>query len=141
MNRTDWTIAGIAAVAMLASAIHGWAHATIPVDIPGWQLGAAIFLLFVLLLSGLVLLATGRRVTGLGTLFGAGLAGLAFEGLFHFVVENPDHVSTVEHGQTLFANTALLSTAGNGVLAIAAAWFLWDHLQGPSSSSSIASIR
>jgi hypothetical protein len=62
-----------------------------------------------------------RRVGGV-LLFGAGLAGLAFEGVWHFLVANPDHVAHVADHRVAFGLTALLSTASN-LLLLGAGWF------------------
>ena len=141
MNRTDWLLATVAAVSVLSLVVHGWAHVTIPVGNPVWQLVLVLVFLFVAPVAGVALLAAGRRRQAIWTLTVAGIAGLTLEGLLHFVLANPDHVASVETGAVLFTTTALLSTTGDALLALAAGWAWRRQAQGSSSSSSIASMR
>ena len=64
---------------------------------------------------GAVLISRGRLAAGGWPVVLSGLAALAFEGRYHFVV-NPDHVSAVTSGRGLFATTAALSIAGDAML-------------------------
>lgn len=141
MRRNGWALVGLAGLSVIATAIHGWAHATIPVESPTWRLLLVVVLLFLAPILGAVLAASDRRRIGAWTLLLAGLGGLTLEGVLHFVVRNPDHVATVERGHALFANTAVLSTAGDALLVLGAGWVLWHQAQGSSSNSSIASMR
>lgn len=141
MNRGDWVLAAVAVVSVVASLAHGLAHATIPVEDPAWRLALALVVLFVAPALGVTLLGLGRRVAAQWTLSLAGGAGLVFEGVLHFVVVNPDHVSAVETGHILFLNTAILTTAGDALLLAVAAGLLWRQAQGSSRRSAIASTR
>ena len=69
----------------------------------------------------------GRVRAGGAVLLAAGLAALGFEAVFHFVVSNPDHVATVDHGRALFTWTAALSTLGDLALALAGALLVRRH--------------
>lgn len=138
-SQADWALAGIAIVSVIASTVHGWAHATIPVPGPAWRLSLVVLTLFVAPIVGLALLATGRSLAGAWTLLLSGVAGLTLEGLLHFVVVNSDNVATVEAGHALFANTAALTTAGDALLVLAAGWVLWHSSRGSSQRSSLTS--
>lgn len=141
MNRSTRALVAAASLSVLATAVHGWAHATIPVESPAWLSLLVVFVLFLAPILGAIIVVSGRRRIGAWTLLVAGIGGLALEGTLHFVVRNSDHVATVEQGHALFANTAALSTGGDALLLIGAGWILWRQAQGSSSSSSIASIR
>ncbi|MDY6817505.1 MAG: hypothetical protein SVG88_02495 [Halobacteriales archaeon] len=109
---------------MLLSLVHGVTHLVLPVTVHGWQYGFAIVVLFMAPLAGVVLIIYDRSVTGGILLAIAGMAALAFELLYHFIIMNPDHVATIATGQLVFATTAVLTTIGDGVLIAVAGWFL-----------------
>lgn len=110
-------------------------HATIPVHVPLWQYGFAAVVIFLGPVVGLALLRADRARAGLFVVLLAGLASLAFEGVFHFVIENADHVGTVERGRSIFTGTAILTTAGDLLLVLVAGWYLW-RLPGAESGYS-----
>jgi len=112
-------------VHLLFTVVHGLAHAGIPVPVRDWQNAFAVGVILVapLVAAGLVL--SGRGRVGAALAFLSGFAALAFEGLFHFVVANPDHVGAVEAGQTVFAATAILTVGGDLLLVVVAGWCLW----------------
>lgn len=103
---------------------HGVAHGVVPVPIADWQAAYSAAMLFGAPIVGGTLVVTGRRALGAALLVVAGFGALAFEGLAHFVVANPDHIGTVEAGYTIFATTATLSTVGDAALLVGAAWIL-----------------
>ncbi|PSP90344.1 hypothetical protein BRC87_06000 [Halobacteriales archaeon QS_4_66_20] len=124
MIRARSLLVAVVAGHVVLSGVHGMAHATIPVAVPGWQYGYAAVVIFVAPVAGAALVVRNRPVLGGWLLVVSGLAALGFEGLAHFVVSNSDHVSAVESGRALFGSTAVLTTAGNALLLVAAAWFL-----------------
>ena len=58
----------------------------------------------------------------LGAIVGLSVAIIVFEGAFHFMIDNPDHVEHVVDHHASFGVTAILTTLGN-LLLIVAAWF------------------
>ncbi len=130
MNRAGRTVAAAVAVHLALSVAHGVTHVTVPVHIPGWQFGYAVVVILLAPVVGVALLAAGRMDAGLRLVLLAGVAALAFEGLLHFVVVNPDHVSTVGIGATVFATTAALTTVGDAFLVAVAGWVVWRRRRG-----------
>ena len=105
---------------ILLTVLHALVHAAIPVIPDGEVAAFATVSLYLLPVAGAGLAVSGYRRVGGAALFTAGIASFAFEGLFHFIISNPDHVAHVDH--TLFGVTAILTTVGN-LLLIVAAWF------------------
>lgn len=107
-----------------ASAVHGLVHLAIPVHVHGWQYGYAVAVVVAAPVVGVALLVRGRDTAGATLLLLSGVAALAFEARYHFVVANPDNVAAVESHRVLFGATATLTTAGDVALVAGAAWFL-----------------
>lgn len=122
MNRDVAVVAAAVAVHLALTLAHGWAHATIPVPYEDWQGVYAGVVLFLAPVAGVVALVVGRVRLACWFLVLAGVAGFAFEAAFHFLVAGPDHVGSVEHGTSLFASTAVLTTLGDAVLVAAGGW-------------------
>lgn len=122
----------LAAVAghLLLTALHGVVHAAIPVVPAGLTFAFAFGSLYVLPVAGAVLSMRGRSLASAAVLFGAGVAGFAFEGVFHFLVANPDHVAHVAAHKDWFGVTAVLTTAGD-LLLVAAAWLAISGVEQP----------
>lgn len=112
------------AIHVVLSLSHGVAHVTIPVQILLWQGVFVGVVLVTLPLVGVGFLATDSPSIGYWIILLAGLAGFAFEGSFHFVITNPDHVSSVVTEPVLFTSTAFLTTASDLVLVAIAGWAL-----------------
>lgn len=110
------------AVHIALTLAHGGVHVTVPVRLAHWQTLIVAIVLFGLPLAGALLVARGRAARGVLFLCFAGVAGVAFEGVFHFVVANPDHVASVPRLVVAFHHTAVLSTLGNLVLVAGGAW-------------------
>jgi len=107
---------------LLLTALHAVVHAAIPV-VPGGAVAAfATVSLYLLPVAGAGLAVTGHRRAGGAVLLAAGIASFAFEGAFHFAFSNPDHVAHVADRHASFAVTAILTTAGD-LLLVVAAWF------------------
>lgn len=117
-------LAGAAFLHVGASLPHGAVHGWIPVHVAPGLLAAVAVTVFLVPLAGLGLVATGRSRSGAWVLVVAGLAAFAVEGGAHFVVANPDHVASVADGSAAFAATAVLTTAGDLLLAGVAGWVL-----------------
>ena len=124
MNCDDRLVAGAVAVHLALTLGHGWAHASIPVPYVEWQGVYAGVVLFLAPVAGLLALVGGRQRLGYWLVLLAGVGGVAFEGLFHFVVHSPDHVASVGNAAGLFASTAVLTTLGDALLVAVAYWSL-----------------
>lgn len=125
----------VVALHLAVTAAHGVAHATIPVPVTDWQGGYTAVVLFGMPVVGAVGLRRGGLRTGATLLLVGGLGALAFEGVCHFLVASPDNVAAVDRGVALFAVTATLSTAVDGLLAATGGWFLWRHRHGSSATA------
>ena len=106
---------------LLLTSIHGMVHAVVPVFPTGRNAALAAVFLYILPVLGAGLVIYGRRVIGTTLLLSAGIAGLTFEGVFHFVIANPDHVAHISSHRTAFGLTAVLTTASN-ILVLAAGY-------------------
>lgn len=125
MGREVRVLTAALALALAAPAAHGVVHAAIPVWNPGWQLAYVAVVLFVAPVAGVLDARRGHLRRGAALVAGAGVAGLTFEGPFHFVLANPDHVAHVTRAQLPFAATAALSTAGSLLVAVVGGWVWW----------------
>jgi hypothetical protein len=119
----DRTLTAAVLANLVLSGAHGAVHAVAGVPVAPWQ-GAVLGVGLVLApVAGLVLARRGRPPLAVA-LVGAGAAlALATEAPWHFLLANPDHVAHADAG-VAFAATALLTTAGDAlvVLAAAGAW-------------------
>ena len=120
VNRRNLILAAVIGHLLLTS-IHGMVHAVVPVFPTGRNAALAAILLYILPVLGAGTIIYGHR--GMGTIFllSAGIAGLTFEGVFHFVIANPDHVAHISSHRTAFGLTAVLTTASN-ILVLAAGY-------------------
>jgi len=134
-ERSASLVVAAVAVSVTLTAVHGVAHASIPVLLRDWQTVYVASVLFGLPVLGGAVAVRGRVRTGSWIAFAGGLGALAFESLAHFAVHNPDHVATVESGLALFAGTAGLSVVGDALLVVAAGWVLRGQTHGSSTSS------
>lgn len=132
-------VAAVVALHLGVTAVHGIAHATIPVPIADWQGLYTAVVLFGLPVGAVVARRRGAVTACAWLLLVAGVGAFAFEALFHFVIDSPDHVAAVEHSRALFGVTATLSTASDTLLAATGGWLLWRHRQGSSATSSSVS--
>lgn len=106
---------------LLLTGLHGLVHAAIPVLPTGWIAAFATVSLYVLPVVGAGLAVRGQRRVGGAVLLAAGVASFLFEGAFHFLVSNPDHVAHVPAHHLSFGVTAILTTMGD-LLLVVAAW-------------------
>jgi len=125
------------AVHIVFAVAHAVSHVTIPVLVADWQYAFVVGALFVAPVTGAVLVATGRATTGAWLVLLSGVASFAFEGVFHFVVPNPDHIAQVGAGADAFATTAALTTAGDALMALAAGWLIWRQARGSRRTQSV----
>lgn len=121
MTPRRWLLVAVAGHVLL-TALHGVVHLVVPVHVQDWQYGYAVVVAVLVPAGGAALVARDSTAAGAVVLALSGVAALAFEGVAHFVVSNPDHVGTVEAGRTAFALTAAFSTAGDATLVAAALW-------------------
>jgi len=112
----------LVALHLLLTVLHGVVHAAVPLYPVGWKAMVAAVVLYLLPVLGAGLVVNGYRRVGAVFLVSAGLAGFVFEGVFHFVLVNPDHVSHVTNQRMAFDLTAALTTGGD-LLLVGAAWF------------------
>lgn len=103
-------------VHLLLTVLHGAVHAAVPVYPVGWKATVAAVVLYLHPVLGAGLVVSGYRQVGALLLLSAGLAGFAFEGVFHFVLANPDHIAHVTNHRTAFDLTAVLTTGGDLLL-------------------------
>lgn len=128
MNRRSLILAAVIGHLLLTS-IHGMVHAVVPVFPTGRNAALAAIFLYILPVLGAGLVIYGRQSIGTIFLLSAGIAGLTFEGVFHFVIANPDHVAHISKHRTAFGLTAVLTTASNifvlaaGYLSGRDAWY------------------
>lgn len=148
-NRGAATVVALAvAVHVALTLAHGLAHATVPVPVTEWQGVYSAVVLFAAPLAGALFVRRGRVRAGAWLVLVAAVGALAFEGLFHFLVANPDHVAAVGSGEfpfgsttaLAFGSTAVLTTVGDAVLVLVAGWALRRQAHGSSSSSVSESI-
>ena len=133
MTRADRLLLAGVVLYVVLSGIHGVVHGIVPVTIPAWQFALVVVALFALPLTGGVLVVRGRGRTGAWLVLLGTVAGLAFEVVAHFLVDNPDHVSQVGHAA--FAPTAVGSALGTALAALSAGWYLRRHGQRGSHRS------
>jgi hypothetical protein len=131
--RSQRLVLGAVACHFLLTALHAAVHAAVPVVPSAWPAAIAVVSLFVLPIAGAALTVRGRPLVGAGLLLAAGLAGFAFEAVFHFVAANPDHVAHVAAHRHSFAATAVLTTAGD-LLLVPAAWLSVRGIEGPRAA-------
>lgn len=121
MNRQKLILATVTGH-LLLTGLHGVVHATIPVIPTGWTAAFATVSLFLFPVAGAALVMSGHQRIGGVALLIAGIASFGFEGAFHFLISNPDHIAHVATHHTSFGVTAILTTMGD-LLLIVAAWF------------------
>lgn len=107
---------------LLLTALHALVHAAVPVIPNGWIAAFATVSLYLLPVAGASLVVSGHRRVGAAVLLTSGIGSFVFEGAFHFMIDNPDHVEHVADHYASFGVTAILTTLGN-LLLIVAAWF------------------
>lgn len=135
LGRTAVGVTAVVAVHVALTLGHGVTHLTAPVPIAGWQAALAGALLYAAPLLGVGLLLRGRTRQSGWLLLAGGFGGLAVEGLLHFAVPNPDNVAVAPTGGHAFATTAVLTTAGDGLVVLAGAWLLAHSRGGPHRSA------
>jgi len=140
-GRSRTVLIGSVGLAIALTVVHGLAHVSIPVPTPGVHAVFVLIFLFGLPLAAAGLASRNRVRTAAIVALVAGLGALAFEGVAHFLIENPDHVASVESSQGLFGGTAALSLLGDVVLVAVGAWVLWRQSQGSSASARSSSTR
>lgn len=121
---------------LLLTVLHGLVHVAIPVIPNGWIAAFAIVSLYLLPVAGTGLAVSGHQQVGAAVLLTAGIASFVFEGSFHFLISNPDHIAHVAAHHTSFGVTAALTTMGN-LLLVVAAWFSVRDLPVTVSQQSV----
>ena len=107
---------------LLLTTIHGLIHLAIPIFLSGWIIAFSIGSLYILPLIGAGLVVTNYPRIGGTVLITAGIITLVFEGIFHFLLPNPDHIAHVSDHRVWFGTTGTLTTLGN-LLLVGAGWF------------------
>lgn len=123
-----------------AHATHTFTHLTIPITLPTPLTVFTIFVVFIAPVGGFLLLLRGYRIFG-GIIFVVSMAiSLALGGTFHFVLQNPDHISSVPNGvlgftfKTTAVAVALIDLAGS-ILGGLVIWPHTSNLQNPLRQS------
>lgn len=127
MNRQKLILAAVAGHLVL-TVLHALVHAAIPVVPPGWTAAIATVTLYGLPVAGVGLVMSGRHRIGGAVLLIAGIISVGFEGMFHFLISNPDNVRQVPAHHASFEITAILTTIGNFLLIVAG----WVAVRNPS---------
>lgn len=122
---------------LLFTLVHGAVHELIPVTIATWQVAFVGTTIVVGPMIALGLVAAGHEKVGLTLCALLGFSAFAFEGLFHFVVRNPDHVAQVAYDAALFEVTAWLSVCGD--LLLVAVGGVLVHFQSERNSPTVDS--
>lgn len=106
----------------LVALAHGLPHQWIPVPLTGFQMAFVVVVISLGPLLGLWLLARGRLRPGWAVLALVLGASFAFGVGFHYVIESPDHVSSIPAGpmQAPFEWTAALSALVDGAGSVLA---------------------
>ena len=129
MTRARTLLVGAVVGHLGSSVVHGLVHLAIPVHVHGWQYGYTATVILLAPIVGITLITRSRASAGGWLLILSGVAAFAFEGLYHFAIANPDHVTAVTNGRVPFTQTAVLTTIGDATLVAVSAWFLY-HLRG-----------
>lgn len=126
-------LAATLAVHLAVAAGHGATHGLIPVALAPWQNAVVLASVFV---GPVVGVALALRDHPLGVpLFAASMAAaLAFGLVFHFLVENPDHVHAIPDGplQGPFQVTAVGVLLTEALGTVVGAWYWYDRARGPA---------
>lgn len=130
-------LGGAVAANLLFTLVHGAVHKSVPVVISSWQSALVGITIVVGPMVAVGLLVAGYDRAGLILCALMGFSAFTFEGLFHFVVHNPDHVAHVTHNVMLFEVTAWLSILGD--LLLIAVVGLLAHSQSGRKSPTVDS--
>jgi len=90
--------------------LHEIAHRRLPVSLPLLNYSIAYAVVAILPVVAMVLLWTSRRRAGVWILLLSMAGSLVYAGLYHFVLNSPDHVSRTPEGswRPVFQITAVL---------------------------------
>lgn len=123
----DRLLAAALALHLAAGFLHGVPHGLAPVDLHTWQWVFVAVVTNILPILGFVLVWRYQRTRFGAALFAVSMAAaLAFGLIYHFVLENPDHVDSVVGvwGQP-FLVTAVLVAATDLLGVLAGAWVVY----------------
>jgi hypothetical protein len=116
------------AMVVLATAgnlLHGVSHIGQEVWLlQAWQWAYVICVIFLFPIVAAVLLWSPYRLAGAWLLFGSMAGSLVFDLAYHFLLEGPDNVSTLEPGAWLvpFRLSAVLLVAMSGLGVLVGGW-------------------
>lgn len=112
------------AMVVLATAVnllHGVSHVGQEVmSLQAWQWAYVTCVIFLAPVIAAILLWSSYRLVGAWLLFGSMVGSLVFDLAYHFLIEGPDNVFTLEPGAWLapfqVSSVLLVATSGLGVL-------------------------
>jgi hypothetical protein len=116
------------AMVVLATAVnllHALSHVGQEVlDLQAWQWAYVICIIFLAPVVAAVLLWTSFRLAGAWLLLGSMAGSFVFDLAYHFLIEGPDNVFTLEPGAWLvpFRLSAVLLVAMSGLGALVGGW-------------------
>lgn len=82
----------------VVSGVHGLAHVELPVALAAWQEGFVLLVPTLVPFVALVLLYRGREGAGAALLTVSMAGAFLFGTYFHYLVPNPDHVTSIPAG-------------------------------------------
>ena len=126
--------------------LHGVSHVGQEVWLlQAWQWAYVICVIFLFPIVAAVLLWSPYRLAGAWLLFGSMAGSLVFDLAYHFLLEGPDNVSTLEPGAWLvpFRLSAVLLVAMSGLGVLVGGWavFRLSRLQSGTPPGSHVAVE
>lgn len=97
-RRERWLLVALVVGHAAVSAVHGVAHAELPVVLAAWQQAFVALVPALAPVVALALVWRGRERAGLALLTLSMAAALLFGLAFHYLLENPDNVAVIPAG-------------------------------------------
>ena len=131
------------ALATAVNLLHGVSHVGQEVlSLQAWQWAYVTCVIFLTPVVAAVLLWSPYRLAGAWLLFGSMAGSLVFDLAYHFLIEGPDNVFTLESGAWLvpfqISSVLLVATSGLGVLVGGWAVLRFSRLRIPSEDPVLA---
>jgi len=128
MSKT--AIYGTAAVALatVANLLHAISHVgQDDVSLAAWQWAYVICVIYLVPMAAAVLLWTPYRLAGAWLLLASMLGSFVFDLSYHFLIDGPDNVSTLQPGAWLvpFWVSAVLLVAASGLGVLVGGWAVY----------------
>ncbi|WP_276260046.1 hypothetical protein [Haloglomus litoreum] len=125
MDRT-LALTGALAAHLVVAVVHGVSHGLLPVGLAPWQNAVVLVAVFAGPVAGVALVRRGHPL-GLPLFTLTMAVGLVFGGVFHFLLENPDHVHALPAGawRLPFQITAVGLVLTGAVGTALGGWHWW----------------